>query len=246
MMHPGVVTLVVISDMVCPWCYIGHRELKKALEDTKHDCADMTIKIEHRPFLLHPSMGEDEFVEKLPWYLEKFGEERVAQIQDMVGTRAKEVGIEITFAGIMAQTIRAHRLSRKAFELGGSELQEKFIERIFHEYFTECNNIGDVNFLAGLSEQVGVMPKDKALAFLKSDEYQEEIQQMAAEARKKGVTGVPFTIINGRWAVSGGQSAETYAQIFRKLAGKGRLQPIPTAPSCNNERSGSHACATKS
>ena len=58
-----------------------------------------------------------------------------------------------------------------------------------------------------------IIPRSrKALEFLQSTEYQEEVQQMATEARRKGVSGVPFTIINGRWAVSGGQTSETYAQ----------------------------------
>ena len=133
----------------------------------------------------------------------------------------------------MTQTIRAHRLCRKALDIGGQELQEKFLDVIFKAYFTEGKNVGDFDVLADISEQVGVLPKEKvrtvpsesvtrasgltsrrqALEFLRSNEYQEEIRQMAEEARRKGVTGVPFTIINGRWAVSGGQASETYAQV---------------------------------
>lgn len=137
---------------------------------------------------------------------------------------------------MVSQTIRAHRLSRKAYLLGGQELQEKFLEIVLCAYFTEGKNIGDFNVLGDLAEEVGVMTKDKvcglvhskcrglhrhkcfqripqAIEFLTSNECQEEVESMAAEARKKGVTGVPFTIINGRWAVSGGQTAEVYGQV---------------------------------
>ncbi|KAI0707418.1 thioredoxin-like protein [Earliella scabrosa] len=231
-MQPGVVSLVVISDVVCPWCYIGQRELQKAIQDVS-DCS-LKIKVEHRPFLLQPSMSEDLAIEKQKWYEEKFGKDKYEQIQSMVSSRAKEVGIEINFEGWVCQTIRAHRLSRKAFELGGQELQEKFLEAIFYAYFTKGRNISDFDTLAELAEEVGVLSKDQAVEFLKSPELQEEVEQMAVDARKKGVTGVPFTIINGRWAVSGGQSAEVYAQIFRKLAGKGPLHAIPNAPSCGD------------
>ncbi|RPD59992.1 thioredoxin-like protein [Lentinus tigrinus ALCF2SS1-7] len=232
-MQPGVISLVVISDIVCPWCYIGQRELQKAIRDVTAEY-DLKIKVEHRPYLLHPSMEETVTLDKRTWYLEKFGQEKVEQIQSMVESRAKEVGVEINFDGTVSQTIRAHRLSRKAFELGGQEMQEKYMDAIFHAYFTEGKNISDYEVLGELAEQAGIMSKEKTAEFLDSDEFQEEVEHNATDARKKGVTGVPFTIINGRWAVSGGQSSEVYAQIFRKLAGKGPLHPIPTAPSCGD------------
>ncbi|KAI0714305.1 thioredoxin-like protein [Cerioporus squamosus] len=233
-MQPGVISLVVISDIVCPWCYIGQRELQKAIRDVKAE-HDLTIKVEHRPYLLHPSMDENIKLDKHAWYLEKFGQEKLDQIKSMVQSRAKEVGIEINFEGTVSQTIRAHRLSRKAFELGGQDMQEKFLDATYHAYFTEGKNIGDYDVLGELAEQAGVMSKEETAKFLDSDEFKQEVEHNAMDARKKGVTGVPFTIVNGRWAVSGGQTSEVYAQIFRKLAGKGPLHPIPNAPSCNND-----------
>ncbi|KAI1797238.1 thioredoxin-like protein [Ganoderma leucocontextum] len=232
-MHPTVAQLVVISDITCPWCYIGLRELQNAIKESASEL-QLTIKVEHRPFLLQPSMPEEKVCDKLEWYLEKFGAEKLEEVKAMVTGRAKDVGVEVVFNGILTQTIRAHRLSRKAYVLGGQELQEKFLDVIFRSYFTEGNNIGDFNVLGDLAEEVGVMSKDKAIEFLTSNECQAEVESMAAEARNKGVTGVPFTIINGRWAVSGGQTAEVYSQIFRKLAGKGPLHVIPNAPSCSS------------
>ncbi|KAI0775313.1 thioredoxin-like protein [Trametes elegans] len=230
-MQPGVVSLVVISDITCPWCYIGLRELQKAIKDVE-DCK-LNIKIEHRPFFLNPSMDEDKTIAKPTFYLEKFGEEKFKQIVHMVTSRAAEVGVEINFEGVICQTIRAHRLLRKAYERGGHVLQEKLLDKIYHAYFTEGKNIGDIDFLAQLAEEADVLPKDQAVAFLKSDEYHAHVEQLAVEARKRGVTGVPFTVINGRWAVSGGQTSDVYAQIFRKLAGQGPLHAIPAAPSCS-------------
>ncbi|KAI0359982.1 thioredoxin-like protein [Trametes cingulata] len=231
-MQPGVVSLVVISDIMCPWCYIGQRELQKAIQDVA-DCG-LDIRVEHRPFLLHPSMDEDKAMDKRTFYIEKFGEEKFKQIKQMVNARAKAVGIEIGWEGWLCQTIRAHRLLRKAYEVGGQELQEKFLDVLFYAYFTEGKNIADIDLLGELAESCGVLPKDKVTEFLQSDEYRAEVDQMANEARKKGVTGVPFTIINGRWAVSGGQTSDVYTQIFRKLAGKGPLHAIPAAPSCSD------------
>ncbi|KAI0635810.1 thioredoxin-like protein [Trametes polyzona] len=231
-MQPGVVSLVVISDIICPWCYIGQRELQKAIKDVE-DCG-LTIKVEHRPFLLHPTMDEGKVMDRAKFYGEKFPPEKFKQIKQMVTQRAEDVGVEVKFDGELCQTIRPHRLLRKAYALGGQELQEKFLDALFYAYFTEGKNIADYDYLSELAESSGVLNKDQALEFLKSDEYREEVEHMANEARKKGVTGVPFTIINGRWAVSGGQTSDVYTQIFRKLAGKGPLHPIPAAPSCSD------------
>ena len=111
-------------------------------------------------------------------------------------------------------------------------MQEKFMDLLYTAYFTEGKNIGDYDLLAELASQAGIMAKEKVRPmivlsrarmtpyastqvpdFLDSPELQEEVEQMAMDARKKGVTGVPFTIINGRWAVSGGQQSEVYAQV---------------------------------
>ncbi|KAM5531011.1 hypothetical protein V8D89_015338 [Ganoderma adspersum] len=246
-MHSSVVQLVVISDFTCPWCYIGLRELQNAIKGTAAEL-QLTIKVEHRPFLLHPSFPEDKASDKLEWYLEKFGPDKLEEVKAAVNGRAKDVDIEVVFSGSVTQTIRAHRLSRKAYILGGQELQEKFLDITFCAYFTEGKNIGDFSVLGDLAEEAGVMSKDKAIEFLTSDECQDEVESMAAEARRKGVTGVPFSIINGRWAVSGGQTAEVYGQIFRKLAGKGPLHVIPNAPSCSGGTGcpGASAAAVKS
>ncbi|EIW57443.1 thioredoxin-like protein [Trametes versicolor FP-101664 SS1] len=234
-MQPGVVSLVVISDITCPWCYIGQRELQKAIKEVD-DCG-LTIKVEHRPFLLHPTMEEDKVMDRATFYSEKFPEEKFKQIKQMVTSRAEDVGVEIRFDGQLCQTLRAHRLLRKAFEVGGQELQEKVQDVLFYTYFTEGKDISDLDYLTELADASGVLTKDQALEFFKSDEYRTEVEHMANEARKKGVTGVPFTIINGKWAVSGGQTSDVYTQIFRKLAGKGPLHAIPDAPSCSD-----HAC----
>ncbi|OJT07199.1 hypothetical protein TRAPUB_1929 [Trametes pubescens] len=217
-MKPGVVSLVVISDIVRPRLLLRppaqvserQRELQKAIKEVD-DCG-LTIKVEHRPFLLHPTMEEDQVIDRATFYREKFGEEKLKQIKQMVTSRAEDVGVEIRFDGQLCQTIRAHRLLRKAFEVGGQELQEKVQDVLFYTYFTEGKDVSDLEYLTDLADTAGVLTKDQALEFFKSDEYRTEVEHMANEARKKGVTGVPFTIINGKWAVSGGQTSDVYTQ----------------------------------
>ncbi|GBE88018.1 thioredoxin-like protein [Sparassis latifolia] len=231
--QPRVVSLVVISDMICPWCYVGHRELTLAIEAV----ADLpiTIKVEHRPYRLQPSLKDDQCIVKREWYLERFGKEKSSNIEQLVTARAKQLGLNINYEGTITQTTRAHRLSLKAWKLGGQATQEPFINAIHKAYFEDCKNIGDFEVLGELAEASGVMSKAEAVKFLESDECLEEVEEMSAEARRKGVTGVPFTIVDGRWAVIGGQTSEVYIEIFKKLAQTEKGTPlngVPAASTC--------------
>ncbi|EPS96115.1 hypothetical protein FOMPIDRAFT_1025523 [Fomitopsis schrenkii] len=210
------VNLVVIGDIICPWCYVGEKEMENALEAVRD--LPITIKIEHRPYQLQPSLPEDQALVKREWYINRFGKEKSASMMEMITLRAKQMGLTINYEGTITQTVRAHRLSLKALKLGGQQMQQTLLRNIYKAYFEDNRNIGDFDVLSDLAQASGVMSKDEALKFLESEECREEVINMMAEARKKGVTGVPFTIIDGRWAVIGGQTAEVYIQIFKKLA----------------------------
>jgi len=132
--------------------------------------------------------------------------------------RGEAVGINFSFAGPASMTINAHRLLSKAYEIGGSTVQSALIILIFRAYCEDDLDINDAEVLADAAEQSGMMSKVEALSFLDSDECLEKVNNQIAEARAKGVTGVPFTIIDGKWAVSGGQSAPVFVKIFNKLA----------------------------
>ncbi|KAI0733661.1 thioredoxin-like protein [Fomitopsis betulina] len=228
------VNLVVIGDIICPWCYIGEKEMENALEAVRD--LPITIKVEHRPYQLQPSLPEDQALVKREWYINRFGKEKFASMMEIITLRAKQMGLTINYEGTITQTVRAHRLSLKALKLGGQQMQQTLLRNINKAYFEDNRNIGDFDVLSDLAQASGVMLKDEATKFLESDECREEVISMMAEARKKGVTGVPFTIIDGRWAVIGGQTAEVYIQIFKKLAETEKVIPnsgIESGPMCS-------------
>jgi predicted DsbA family dithiol-disulfide isomerase len=215
------VKLIVISDFGCPWCFIGHRELQTAVAQSAN--LPVAFEIEYRPFLLHPNMpnepiSKDEFVKR------KIGRERWETCKRMAVERGEEHGINFSFAGPASMTLNAHRLVSKAYELAGSAVQSALFTLIFRAYCEDDLDINDYEVLADAAEQSGAMSKVEALRFLKSDECLEKVNNQVAEARAKGVTGVPFTIIDGKWAVSGSQSAPVYVKIFNKLS------ETPTVP----------------
>ena len=135
------------------------------------------------------------------------------------------------FHGVMSQSTRAHRLCQKAYRIGGQELQVPALCALFKAYLEDGQDIADNNVLADIAQNVGMMPKNEvnlifqmilshfdpkfnqALRFLESDELEKEVNDMCTAARSKGITGVPITIIDGKWAVTGGQSADVYIQV---------------------------------
>lgn len=135
--------------------------------------------------------------------------------------------------GIITQTTLAHRMLLKAWQIGGQASQQAFLTVLFKGYFENLANIGDTEVLANMAVDAKLMSKEEvslvtillwdapedltnssqAVSFLESAECLDEVERMMNEARKKGVNGVPFVVIDGKWAVSGGQTAEVYAQV---------------------------------
>jgi predicted DsbA family dithiol-disulfide isomerase len=114
--------------------------------------------------------------------------------------------------GVIPSTIRAHRLTMKAYRLGGQLLQLPLLSAIFQASTSEAKDIGSLDVLSDAAETAGVMSKQQAIEFLKGDELKEEVIKMAEDAKLNGVKGVPITIIEGKWALSGGQKAEVFVQ----------------------------------
>ncbi|KAF8501768.1 thioredoxin-like protein [Russula emetica] len=214
-MSKRIVRLIVISDFACPWCFVANRELQNGIAQ----CSNLPVsfEVEYRPFLLHntyPSepMDKNEFVGR------KIGRERWEACKVKATERGEAVGIDFSFTGPVSLTIPAHRLMTKAYEIGGPAAQAALITPIFRAYYEDDLDISDPDVLADAAEQAAIMSKDEALDFVKSDECLAKVNHQVAEARAKGVTGVPFTIIDGKWAVSGGQTAPVFVKIFSKLA----------------------------
>lgn len=201
------------SDYACPFCYLGKRRLELALEDydKKED-----VEISFRSFELDPSAKKKYDVSLHELIAGKYGisvEEAKASNSQII-SQAKEVGLHYNFEDIIpTNTFDAHRLTQYAKVKGkGKELTE----RIFKAYFEESLNISDHQILSGLAEDVGLL-KEEALEVLSSDKYTEEVRQDQKSASRYAVRGVPYFLIDDKYAVSGAQPTETFLQVLRKL-----------------------------
>jgi predicted DsbA family dithiol-disulfide isomerase len=197
----------IVSDAICPWCYIGKRRLEKALALAPQP----DLQIGWRPFQLNPDMPADGMDRKE--YLQlKFGDRAGGNMYQAVEEAGRGEGIPFAFDRIKRtpNTILAHRLIRFAQREGR---QDEAVETLFRAYFTEGANIGQVETLVGLAEVMQLDP-DRMRAFLESDEEAEAIRAEDRFARQIGIQGVPCFIIERKYAVSGAQPPEAFLEIF--------------------------------
>jgi len=223
-MADRVVKLSVLNDLICPNCAVAQHELFTAINHSRDDLKlALEFQIEFLPFrLINTTLLPQDYepkVEKTEFFKNIFGVEKFAQFQETIAKWSVEKGIPISFRGVVSQSTRAHRLSRKAYRIGGTQMQVPYLMAIFRVHLQEAKDIADIDVLSDIAAEVGMMTKAEAIAFLKSDELEDEVNSMCDEARVKGITGVPLVVIDGKWAVSGGQSSEVFVQIFQKLAG---------------------------
>lgn len=209
----------VISDSVCPWCYVGKRRLEAGIAAYKsaHPGTDDTFTISWHPFYLDPSAPR-EGENKRARYVRRFGEDRFAQIQQTLAAVGRDSGIEFSFGGRTGHTQDSHRLIRyaKLHEGGGLDVQNRVVDELFKRYFELEQDITDQATLRGAAEAAG-LDGGEVQRYLESTEGVEEVEAEVTRAQQLGVSGVPNIRINGQFEAPGAVEADVFKQIFEKL-----------------------------
>ncbi|MGD6879608.1 DsbA family oxidoreductase [Bacillus infantis] len=204
----------VWSDFVCPFCYIGKRRLEGALMDFPY--RDQ-VEVEFKSFELDPNAAPYSGRSIHEALAEKYGMsiEQAKQANVGVGQQAASVGLTFNFDEMKpGNTFDAHRLAKFAKTKGREAV---LTEKLLNAYFTESKNIGDHEELAGLAEAAG-LDREEALSILKDVKaYANDVRIDEGIARQYGVTGVPYFVINQKYAISGAQPAETFASALQKV-----------------------------
>lgn len=206
----------IVSDTICPWCFIGKRRFEKALAAFKAQSPDTDIQIGWRPFQLNPDMpaggiGRQDYLEQ------KFGgAENAKRVYDPVHEAGKAEEIPFAFGDIPTtpNTVNSHRLVRKSAEFGK---QDAIVERLFNAYFIEGKDVEDPASLADVAAEAG-LDRDQMLAYLESEEDVETIKLEDTMARQMGIQGVPFFIVNRKYGISGAQDPSVFLEVFEKIA----------------------------
>lgn len=204
----------IISDTVCPWCFIGKRRLERAFLLRP----DMQFNVHWRAYRLDPSVPS-EGVDRKAYMKAKFGDNPNRQAMvDALQTAGRNEDIAFNFDAIARtpNTLDSHRLIRWA---GGAGLQNDVVERLFTAYFEDGRDIGNRDVLVEIASDVGM---DSALVadLLGQDEDREVIEREDALAHRMGISGVPTFIFENKYLISGAQEAETIAQVMDKVAEK--------------------------
>ena len=204
----------VWSDYVCPFCYIGKRRLEEALEST--GLGDK-VEVVFKAFELDPNSPatSNQTMQEVLAGKYNMSIEEAKGMTDNVVTQAESVGLKYNFSTMKpANTFKAHRLAKLAETEG---LGAEIAEQLLHAYFIESKQIGLDEELIDLCEKVGIS-KERAEEVLNSDEFAEDVKADITEAGQIGVQGVPFFVINRKYAISGAQPAETFSEALQKVA----------------------------
>ncbi|KRA23347.1 disulfide bond formation protein DsbA [Microbacterium sp. Root61] len=206
----------VWSDIACPWCYIGKRNLEKGLAEVSADEDAPVIEVTYHSFELSPDTPVD-FVGGEGEYLAQhkgISTESAKQMLDQVTGVAAAAGLEYRFDLLKhTNTVKAHELLHFAKENGR---QLELAERLMSAYFTEGRHVGREDDLVELAVDAG-LDADAAREALQSGRYLDAVRADQDQARAYGINGVPFFVVDGKYGVSGAQPAEAFAQIARQV-----------------------------
>ena len=208
-------TIDVISDVVCPWCFIGKRRLEQALMSfAQRADPKPEVEVVWHPFQLNPQLPL-QGVERSEYLARKFGA-RAPQIYSRVASVGSSVGIDFAFERIVRQpnTAPAHQLIGLARQHGK---QDEMVEALFRGYFLEGVDLTQSQQLVGLARRVG-LDGEGARACLDDDAQRQAVLAGDSEARSLGVTGVPFFIFDGRLAISGAQEPHVLLRALGEAA----------------------------
>ncbi|CAM5771724.1 DsbA family oxidoreductase [Bosea minatitlanensis] len=203
--------LAIVSDIACPWCFIGKTRLETALE--RYGMAER-VAITWLPYELNPEMPE-EGMDRTRYLDGKFGPGRRKEIELKLSEAALESGVTFNWAKVTksVNTRLAHMLVAAASTVQrGSDMTAA----LFKAYWQDGRDVGDLETLVGLAVEQG-FDEQAARDELANDELRETVIGLENHAREVGVTGVPFFIVDGKLAVSGAQPPDVWGQVFRQV-----------------------------
>lgn len=198
----------IVSDVVCPWCYIG----KRNFEATRAQFPDLEFDVRWRPYQLDPTIPQGG-VDRKTYMERKFGG-KATGMHERLQQVGGDVGIPFDFRAIRISpnTLDAHRLIRWARTTGA---QDALVERLFRDFFIEGRDVGARDVLVAAARDCG-MDVDLVTNLLASDVDRDAVQAEIIEAQNIGVTGVPFFILDGAFALPGAQPPEVLARAINK------------------------------
>lgn len=204
----------IISDINCPWCYLGENRLKNAMRQA---AGRYEFELHFKPFELNPNAPE-EGEEKETYFIRNYGPEAISRIEAStkhIAEAGQAEGLTYNFEKQtkIHNTFNGHRLIWLAGKHG---LQEQVTDALYRGNFAEGENINDLEFLTRIGIENGI-PAEELEGFFESDKGKDEVRAMENEASRAGITGVPAFVLNNKYLISGAQRVETFVKAFDQL-----------------------------
>ena len=209
----------VISDTVCPWCFIGKRRLARAMALRPR----IEFAVKWRPFRLDPNIARGGMARAAYMQAKFGGDAQIAKMDAIIAAEGAKEGIEFDFPAIARRpdTLDSHRLVRWAENAG---VQDEIVERLFIAYFENGEDIGDIRVLADIADLCG-MDGVEVAQMLETDTDVALVEREDQVAHEMGVTGVPAMIFGGKLAVSGAREPEVLVSIIDRVMEMAAQQP---------------------
>ena len=202
----------IVSDVVCPWCVIGYKKLSEAMTQLNDE---ISFEVNWKPYELHPEIP-NEGLDKKEYYQMKFGESLGSRDKfNFISEEGKKVGLEFNFkkSKILPNTLLAHRL---LWLCRSKDMQDVLAEALFHAYFTEGRDVGNIDELVEISSENGLNRKE-IKEFFQTNIGHEEVLREENRAREMNIFSVPTYIFNKKYLLVGGQESDTFKAYIKKV-----------------------------
>ncbi|KAK0244277.1 thioredoxin-like protein [Armillaria nabsnona] len=213
-----IITLDITSDTICPWCCIGLKHVKAAIKQIKESGLPVEFQFQFHPFMLDANLPPSPGYNKRAWYASRLGASRIKAAEEQMVALGLSEGVTLNYDGQVSNTLDSHRLVAKVRKIGGENAQLKVMEALSLAYLERADDIGNPDVLATEVAATGVMTKSEVLTFLASNEFKEEILSSIRGSHLNGVSGVPYTLVNKKYALTGAQPASSFFRIFNEIA----------------------------
>ncbi|MGG1551637.1 DsbA family oxidoreductase [Paenibacillus ferrarius] len=202
----------IFQDVVCPWCRIGKKNLMDALEQFTEE----PVEVRYRAFQLDPSTPPEgvPFQEMMRTKF-RAGQEQLDGMFEQVTQAGRAAGLHFDFAkvGFMPNTLKAHQL----IAIAPQDIKRELVDALFKAYFEDGRDVGNIDVLLDTAASLG-MDRDATAALLDAKAGLEEVEDDLDFARQAGVTGVPFFVINQKYALTGAQPTNTFLQALKQIS----------------------------
>ncbi|KAH7390681.1 thioredoxin-like protein [Pyrenochaeta sp. MPI-SDFR-AT-0127] len=205
----------IVSDTVCPWCYIGKKRLEKGIAayKEKHPDSNDTFSTSWFPFYLNPNTRESADTQKV--FEERFGKERTAMLQERMLQVGEAEGISFKYGGKTGNTRDSHRLIQLG-KIKSPQVQTRVVEELFAAYFENEKDITSHEVLTDLGVKAGLNEKE-VKEWLESGKGGPEVDKEVRDAVEQNISGVPNFTLNGKFEIGGAQEPAAFVQLFERL-----------------------------